>query len=352
MRLDGASLIDADAPPDKSGAIIIALLPDRFFFYALPRNIQARNESALAAAAKLQMQLSFPALAPEWGSGLLRPGKGRVLEFMSRPGLAAFFERHKADLSRAHSITTAFILTWHAARENGMASWSWEGAEGEQALAWEDQLYYFQGGPGEMEGRVAALLPPGEQPSRIGLGEALGDLRQRGQKWAPLRLPVNIGREGDVDVRPLLRVAAVFTLIALLFILGQAARLKAWKDKAQSWRDQANALYTLVLGQDLGSDPHGRLLFTLDQLNSGGTQGFDVFECLNTLSRVAPDSLTVDGLSLSGEAGTISGTVKAYDELDKFMAGLKSQTRFQFTLDQATNTDKGVKFNLRVVAGK
>ena len=352
MRLDGSSLVGTDAPPAKSGAIILALLPDRFFFYVQPRNIQAKNANALVAAARLQMQIAFPSMPPEWGAGLLRPCKGSVLGFMRRPELAAFAEEHKSDLARAHSITTALVLTWHAAQENGVASWTWEGEEGEQVLAVQDQLHYFRGGSGELDERCRALLPSGEQPSRLALAEVVGDLRQRGQKWSHLRLPMTFGREDAVDMRPLVRIAAMSTLVALLFILGQAARLKTWTDTAQNWRSQTNTLYSQVLGPDLGSDPHGKLLFTLDQLNTGGTQGFDVLGCLNVLSRVAPDSLTVEGVSLSGDSGTISATVNAYDELDKFMAGLKGQGRFLFTLDQATNTDKGVKFNLRVAATK
>lgn len=352
LRLEGASLVPADPPSAKSDAVLLALLPDRFFFYMQPSAVQTKNARALAAAARLQMQHSLPPLPEGRETGLLRPVKGRILGFVRRPDLSAFVERHREALARAHTVTTSFILAWHAAQENDLADWTWDGAEGESALAVQDLLFYFRGGPEELANRCRSLLPAGEQPSRLVLADALADLRKRGRKWSQLRLPLKISREDDADLRPLVRTAAVFTLIALLFIVGQAVRLSAAKSRADQWRSETSTLYSQVLGPDLGSDPYGKLLFALDQLNSGGTHGFDVLDCLATLSRQAPDSLAVESMNLSGDSGVLTASVKAYDQLDAFMDGLKAQSRFQFTLDQATNTDKGVKFNLRVAMSK
>ncbi len=352
LRLEGTTLVPVEAPPGKTDAIILALLPDQFFFFIQPNTFQTKSTKALIAASRLQLQHAIPPLPEGWEMGLLRPLKGRILGFVRRPELEAFIERHQAALSRARAVTTSFILAWHAAQENSLPEWSWEGAEGERSLAVQDLLFYCRAETDEMDARSRSLLPPGQAPVQLNLAEILADLHQRKQKWSHLRLPTKLTRAEDADLRPLVRTMAVFTLIGFLFILGQIVRLNAWKNKAAHWRTETNTLYSLVLGPDLGADPYGKLLFTLDQLSSGGTQGFDVFECLAALSREAPESLTVESLSVSGDSGVVSATVKTYDQVDKFMEGLKGQTRFQFTLDQATNTDKGVKINLRVASSR
>lgn len=348
LILDGGSLTPIEAPDPKAKIQLLALLPDSFFFYYQPVNLQTKNERTLRAAARLQIQHTFPPLPEGWEVQFFRAVKGRLLGYMSKPELRDFLDLHQAALARANTVTTALALTWFAAQMNDIAPWIWQGPGGEHVLADTEKLFYFRAGFEELKDRIRAFAPQGESPTTLDLESVLTNLAAQRPKWSRFRIPLQIAREETLETSTLVRTGAVVTGVALLFLIGQFLRLNVWSSRANDLRQETKALYSAALGPDIGGDPYGKLLFSLDQLRTGGSQGFDVLECLRALSANAPESLTVEGINFSGDSGVVTGFVKTYDQVDRFMEGLKGQTRFQFTLDQAVNTDKGIRLNLRV----
>ena len=350
QSLEGNSLIPAEEPPAKGNALVIALLPDSFFFYHQPMNLQAKSPKALRTAATLQFQHAFPPLPEGWGAQFLRPVKGQLLGLIHGPELQEFLERHREILARANTVTTAFVLTWFAAAHNGISVWTWAGGSGEKALASPGRLFYFRAGQPELEARIRTRLPAGETPIPLELDAVLSNLAASHPRWSQFRIPVQLSTDEKLETGPLRRAAIICTAIVLFFLAGQIIRLNIWKGRLTDLRQELQALYSAALGPDLGSDPYGKLLYSLTQLRSGGSQGFDVLGCLQTVSAGAPDTFLVEGVNFSGDSGVVTGTIKTYEQLDSLMNALKDQSRFQFTLDQAVNTDKGIRLSLRVAA--
>lgn len=130
---------------------------------------------------------------------------------------------------------------------------------------------------------------------------------------------------------------------------GQGIRL--WHLFAQSDRiaGALNAQYTSVLGEDIGSEPFGRLQFEAGKLQVERKVGLDPLRVMATLSRNDTIGLRIYDITLSGMSGFIRGEV-APDRaaLNDFLEKLAEDDAFTFELTEAVPVDGAVRFTLEV----
>ena len=344
---DGVSLNPCPPPEGRAGLPVILLLPDRFFFYFQPEGLQAMNSRSLRKAALLQMRHYFPA-GKATDIGIFPSGKGAILGYFTKPELKDFLEEHAELAGQANIITTSFILTHEAALTGDVDVWSWRGGEGERALYAEGQLFFFRGDEEEVRSRMTrqGLAPDAASP--LLLGEVLTDIWRRNRSWSSYKLPIKAQRTGDARLPHLTRTAVAATLVGFLFIMGQGWRLSDANTQLAAQEEAIRAVYKEVLGPKPGNDPYGRLLYAVDKLQSRSTSGIDVLEVLEDLSRNAPPDLYVESMSTGSDSGTIMGILDDYDTLEKLLEALKSQARYSYTLEQATNTKTGIRITLKI----
>lgn len=329
---------------------ILAVLPDRLFFFVQP-DIDADQLSRrqLAAAVRLQMEQMFPPAADMPASVLTR---GRqVLGCHPHPDLAVFVQRHQDILKRANAVTTAFFLAWNASQMTEKKAWIWENtAEGMAAIRHEHGLEYFRGDAREVRQRMktSPAVDQNQQhdPHRWQWPELLALAPQMG--WSRLRLPLPALEGESADQRRWGRYIAAVLVLGLLFSLGQYLRLSMHRQQAMAWDRATTELYSRVLSTPLGDDPHGRLLFRLNQLRDPVQQGPDPMAMLGLLSSAAPPDFKVDSFSLGPDSGTVNAVLRDYDQLEALLQALEGQEQMRFTLDQATSMDDNVQVTLSV----
>ncbi|MGE4298412.1 MAG: hypothetical protein AB7E47_10320 [Desulfovibrionaceae bacterium] len=343
---DGAAIVPASMPDTASKAPVLALVPDSHFFFFQAKG-GGENDRNIKAAAKLQMQHLFPAVEQNQENGTVKTN-GSLLGFYSHPRFMAFWEEHEALFARATVVTTPFFLAWSVAKAQKLPQWQWGGNGAPRALYAHDELYYFMGDDGELARRSAALELDAPPPP-LELATVLAGLDAAQIKLPKLRLPLRHISSAQVgDPRAWVRAFILLGLVGVLFCAGALWRWHGLSQQATQWKAAVGAQYARALGDDLGPDPFGKLLFRLDQVRGTQVSGIDMRELLVLLSRAATDSFAVDSLSLNRDTGTIRARIASYDELEKMMQGLGGDPRFAFTLEQASNTDNGVALIFRV----
>jgi type II secretory pathway component PulL len=122
--------------------------------------------------------------------------------------------------------------------------------------------------------------------------------------------------------------------------------LRSIQKDVLAYETKIENLYESVLGEDPGKDPLGTLLYRLEQRRGGGQSGIDVMGLLAVLSEEAPPGFTVESLSYNGDSGGIRALTDSFDKLDAMLERLRANDEYEFTLEQATNTEDGVLMSL------
>lgn len=348
-EFDGQWLKPVSPPGSRSRLPILALLPDKFFFFYQPEGLNMRSERQLRAATLLQMGQLFPVQTEGQERGVMRPGgDGPVLGYVSHPGLTEFLKRWRPLLDKASVVATPFILAWHAAAAAKLTAWTWRDDSGPTALFAHHRLFYLSGNGDDLKARqdVLDLTHP---PKLLTLEGVLADVSASRSSLARLRLPLNLYAESEADSKPLVKALAVASLAGLLFCAGQYLRWSDIEAEARAVQGSLAAQYRQALGDKAGSDPYGQLLFRLSQAKGSQNKGVDVLELMETMSRAAAGALRVETFSITPEAGGVRGKIENYNQLEAFMKALGEQnSRYSFTLEQATTVNDGVQFSLRV----
>lgn len=146
--------------------------------------------------------------------------------------------------------------------------------------------------------------------------------------------------------RKLLAVVAV----GLLFLGGQGARL--WQEKSRLAEVEAalDRTYRQALAGDPGKSPYGRLQFELGKLRAEGAQSLDLLELLAALSRRAPEGVRIDGVSMGGRSGVVTGTAKTRADFQRLLAALPAEAFFRFTTQRVEPLVEPLTFELAVKA--
>lgn len=342
---DGTVLSPCDEPEARSRKPIVAALPDRLFFFHQPKGVEARSERKVRSAAKLQLQYWFPPQSEGRESGVF-VANGNTLGYFTHPELADFRDRYSHLLSRAVVVTPAFLMAWVAAGAEKMPSWTWR-ESGSRAAVREGSLRYFNADDESFARWMQGLN--GQAPRELDWNGVLSLLVRHQVRPARLRLALASLDEAAEATGPAWgRVAVILFIIGALAAGGQALRYKSAADAESGWRKALDDQYARVLGDSLGSDPYGKLLFRIDQLRGSGAEGVDVLGLTELLSRAAPEGFMVESFSLGAEEGNIRAFFRSYDELEAMLNSLESDNRFAFTLEQASNTDRGIAVSLKV----
>jgi len=140
-------------------------------------------------------------------------------------------------------------------------------------------------------------------------------------------------------------------ILCALCLAGQGLRYHFNRTQLDEIRSQTRALYVSVLGQDIGSEPFGRLQFEHGKLAATLRIGLDPLGVLAALSRPAGENLRVEGLSLSGMHGRVNGffgpNVARFDE---YLNRLTDDDHYLFTLEKREEVFGGILFSLTVEA--
>ena len=83
LSFDGRSLAASDAPPGGRG-LVVALLPDRYFFFTSSPLRRGAGTRAAAAALRLAMRHGLPPALPEQEQGSLK-APGALLGYRTHP---------------------------------------------------------------------------------------------------------------------------------------------------------------------------------------------------------------------------------------------------------------------------
>lgn len=346
---DGESINDCAPPEGKPGLPVVAFLPDRFFFFFLTKSKGTVGDRRMRAAVKLQMEHFFPPADEDQETGILKTVDGAVLGYFTRPDLKDFWLEHKTTLNRANLVSCPFVAAWTAAGLRALPAWMWQENGGPQALYAQGDLLYFRSDTGELQARLQEMEPD-EQPKELDLEEVLTALAEYKVKLGRLRLPLNpLGETDETSPQKWIPAFIAVAILGLIFTVGQIGKWWTVKNKNAELQQSLEEQYLTVLGTDLGNDPFGKLLFKLDQLKGTKTQGINVLDLLTLMSKAAVSGFVVDSISLAGDGGTLRGRVGDYNLLQKMLQDLSADDRYEFTLEQATNTKGGVVFSLKIV---
>ena len=302
----------------------------------------------MRTAVKVQMKYLFPAPVDGHGAEIVGVGPTRLLGYFARPELNEFLAAHAQILERANVITSSFILTWAAATVGHTPSWMWQGPDNLTALFANDTLMYFSGSAQEQQFRLNGLELE-EFPPVMSWDQVLIDLVRHRVRWSRLGIPYQSSTGPDKSqAGAWFKLGWAIGLIGFLFCAGQGMRWMSLHAEKQSWQTALTALYRQALGDTLGSDPHGQLLFRLEQLKGSQLAGIDVIKLMQVLSDAAPSGFRVESMALDTESGTIRAKINDYKQLEHMLATLAGQPAFQFTLEQATNAESGVIVDFKV----
>lgn len=347
-RFDGTRLIPGDPPGKESGPVLL-LLPDDYFFFILasaPRSLRERN---IHNGLRLKMRHSFPAAVHGQEQGSFRLTPNDVLGFSAHPALRNFIANNQALIESADVVSTSFIVTLAAARSRNLDLWVWENGQGPKALVKNGELHYFRSGREELDKRKS-LLEAEREPPIMTLEESLAALYENQVRPAKLRLPLK-GLQSSRELEPRFwtRVLAGVLLAGVLFCAGEYFRLSSVRKDVRVYKNAIDELYKSVLGEDLGSDPYGTLLYRLDQRRGKRQTGVDILGLLTVLSDNSPESFKVEGINYNGGSGGIRALISTFDQLDAMLERLGKNKEYKFTLEQASNTKEGVLLNVNFV---
>lgn len=138
-------------------------------------------------------------------------------------------------------------------------------------------------------------------------------------------------------------------IVCALFMGGQLLRYGFNLSQLDLIKEETDRLYTSVLGPDIGNSPFGRLQFEQGKLAATLRIGLDPLSVLAALSKEAPVSLRLEGVTLQGKRGTVRGffgpSVEGFDE---YIDRLSDDDTYFFTLNTREEVFGGITFSLLV----
>lgn len=138
-------------------------------------------------------------------------------------------------------------------------------------------------------------------------------------------------------------------ILCALFLAGQALRYHFNRAQLDEIRSQTRTLYVSVLGQDIGSEPFGRLQFEHGKLAATLRIGLDPLRVLAALSGPAGENLRVESLALTGMHGRVSGFFGPNTaRFDDYLNRLTDDDHYLFTLEKREEVFGGILFSLIV----
>jgi len=153
----------------------------------------------------------------------------------------------------------------------------------------------------------------------------------------------------DKASKRFIRNLAWVVILCALCLAGQALRYHFNRAQLDEIRSQTRSLYVSVLGQDIGTEPFGRLQFEHGKLAATLRVGLDPLGVLAALSQPAGENLRVEGLSLTGMRGRVNGffgpNVARFDE---YLNRLTDDDHYLFTLEKREEVFGGILFSLIV----
>ncbi len=334
-------------PPGKRPRLpVLAVIPDRFFFFYQPRGLQGKSRKHLRSGAELQIRHLFPAPAPGEDVGVMDTGTD-ILGYFRNAGLEEFLEKQRENLALANTITTPFLLGRAVMFSRETHAWTLHYPGESRILSIHGQLEYFFGDEEELQQR-AGIHGLEEEPEHVQLDDLIQDLRLGNVPWNRFRLALPELEEERGETSVLFRAAAAVLFIGLLFCGGEFVRYQSLESQRSQWANALGSLYAEALGPDYGPDPYGMLMYRADQAGSRDERGLDFVDFLGRLSRAAPEDLQVQSISLRADSGTVQATIRDYDQMERFLESLEASENYDFTLDQADSSGERVRMTLRV----
>lgn len=333
-----------DKPGKNSRLPILAVIPDRYFFFYLCHNLQARNRKTMLQAARLQMKHIFPDQDQQHAPQVMDTGT-HVLGIFRAKELESFIGQHRDNLALAGTVTTSFLLGLAVMPDQDQPEWVMRNPGDPVILLREDKLEYFSGDSSELEQRMKNQ-GPGCGLREVGFDELTSRLNSAAVPWSRLRLTLPELESGKGQAAALLKTALGVLVIGLLFCAGNFFNLRSIVQEKTQWQQELDTLYISSLGRDYGPDPYGMLLYRADQSAHSRNQGLDFLDLLGHLSRAAPQDLIVESLSLGMDSGSLRASLDSYDHMEKFLQDLKTSRKYDFTLDQADSSEDRISLVL------
>ncbi len=138
-------------------------------------------------------------------------------------------------------------------------------------------------------------------------------------------------------------------IVCSLFMGGQMLRYHFTQVQLDEILAETNALYSSVLGPDIGGSPFGRLQFEHGKLTATNSIGLDPLSILASLSRPAVESLRLEGLSVDGKRGRVRGFFGPnVSRFDAYIEDLSDDDSFFFSLEKREDVFGGIVFSLIV----
>lgn len=140
-------------------------------------------------------------------------------------------------------------------------------------------------------------------------------------------------------------------VICGLFMGGQLLRYHFTHTQFDEITAETAKLYRSVLGQDIGTQPFGRLQFEHGKLAATHRIGLDPLSILAALSRPAVESVRIEGLAVDGMRGRARGFFGPnVEEFDQYIMALSDDEQFTFSLEKKDEVFGGLTFSLIVEA--
>lgn len=337
-----------EPPAAQTRLPILAVIPDRYFFFYLPRQIHNTRRKNMQQAVRLQIKHLFPPSEAEDNCQLVDTGQ-EILGVFSGPKLQPFVHKHSELLIRASIVTTPLLTARAVTAGSEIVTWSMHNPEDPFLLCTADTLHYIADEIQELDYRLQTLHS--SRPVHLDLEDLVLQLATRSIPWSRLRIPLPELETGINQVPSIFKAAAALLLIGLVFCAGEALKLNSAVQYKDKWIHNLDTLYTQALGPDYGPDPYGLLLYQAQEARDQNSHGLDFLEFLGRVSKAAPNSLEIKDISLNKNSGTVQAVVNSFEQMETFVRKLQDFDSYTFTLDQADSNEQGVQFTLQI-AGK
>ncbi len=334
----------ADKPSRKSRVPVLAVIPDRYFFYYLPQNLQAKNRRTMLRAAELHLRHVFPAPHEKESLEIMDTGT-HILGIFHRPDLDSFIRDNQDDLTMAGSISTPLLLGLALMPRTGNQDWILRNPGDPTIMFSRNKLDYFSGDEQELKQRMD-ILGSGPEFHTVDIDSLLARLSATPVPWSGFRLTLPRLESGRGQPLTLIKAAMGVLVVGLTFCLGDYFKLRSITQEKTQWEQKLDALYTRALGPEYGPDPYGLLLYHADQASGRAARGLDFMDFLGHLSLAAPESLIIETITLSMDSGSLRASLSTYDKMEIFLDNLKQASGYAFTLDQADSSEGRVNLVL------
>lgn len=335
-----------EPPSPKSRLPILAVIPDRYFFYYLPGPLRGTRRSHQYQAVQMQLNHLFPSPGPEERTRVVDTGP-EVLAAFSGPKLQSFLQQHRDLMSRANTVTTPFLLARALMLASNTPSWLMHNPGDPYLLVTENSLHTIYGDEKELHQRIQ-ILGCENALIHLDLPQLIVRLSQTALPWTRFRVGLSELEPASPHTKALFKAAAALLMVGLLFCSGELLKLRSVQKDTQQWTQALDSLYTQALGPDYGADPYGMLLYRAQQSQNRHSRGVDVLDLLGRLSRKAPQGFWIQDLSLGIDSGTVQAGLQNYEQMETFLQDLQTIEGYDFTLDQADSAEGKVEFTLKV----